>query len=208
MAVRGVSAGAFGIAGAFSFYPTKLMTSGEGGMIVTDDDRVMEEARIHRDQGKASFTVNAHTRLGYNWRMSEPNAVIGLRHLQRLPAMVEGRQRVAARYDAALAELSGLEPLPVPAGGVCNYYKYVAALKGEVDRVALKAELSERYGVCLAGEVYESPLQRQPVFEKLAERPLPISEEVCARHICLPIFPGMTDAQVDRVIEALRLTVG
>ena len=78
---QSTGAGSFGTAGSFSFYPTKVMTSGEGGMIVTNDDRIAEEARIYRDQGKASFTVNAHVRLGYNWRMSEPHAIIGLKHL-------------------------------------------------------------------------------------------------------------------------------
>ena len=97
----GTSAGAFGIAGSFSFYPTKVMTCAEGGMIVTHDAKIAEEARIYRDQGKASFTVNAHVRMGYNWRMSEPHAIIGLKHLERLPAMIADRQTIAGIYDAA-----------------------------------------------------------------------------------------------------------
>lgn len=203
----GVRAGAFGVAGAFSFYPTKVMTSAEGGMLVTHDARVAEEARIYRDQGKASFTVNAHTRLGYNWRMSEPHAVIGLRHLERLPEMIADRQRVAALYDDALKDFEGLSPLPVPAGGSCNYYKYVVRMERPFDRKRLKAELRERHGVCLAGEVYEDPIQRQPIFERYAAGPLPASERVCASHVCLPVFSGMTEAQAYRVIEGLRAAI-
>jgi dTDP-4-amino-4,6-dideoxygalactose transaminase len=120
---QGTSAGAFGAAGSFSFYPTKVMTSAEGGMITTSDERIADEARIYRDQGKASFTVNAHTRLGYNWRLPETSAVIGVRHLERLSELIAGRQRAAAIYDVALQNFSGLEALPVPEGGVCNYYK-------------------------------------------------------------------------------------
>jgi len=205
---QGTAAGAFGVGGAFSFYPTKVMTAAEGGMITTNDDRIAEEALIYRDQGKASFTVNAHTRLGYNWRMSEPHAVIGLRHLERLPDMVAGRQRAAKLYDEALANFSGLRALEVREGGVCNYYKYIAVLEKPLDRKALKQTLRETYGVSLTGEVYEEPIQRQPIFEQYATSPLPESEKACAGHICLPVFGGITDDQAHQVIDALKRTIG
>jgi dTDP-4-amino-4,6-dideoxygalactose transaminase len=204
----GIRAGAFGAAGAFSFYPTKVMTSGEGGMIVTDDARLADEARIYRDQGKADFTQNAHVRLGYNWRLSEPHAIIGLRHVDRLGEMVAARQRIAAVYDAGLRRIAGLAPLRVPAGGVCNYYKYVVVLPKAVDRKVLKAALRERYGVALAGEVYDAPIHKQPIFERYADGPLPRAEDVCARHVCLPVFASMTDAQAQQVIDGLRRTIG
>ncbi len=204
----GTAAGTFGVASAFSFYATKVMTAGEGGMIVTGDERIAAEARIYRDQGKAGFTENIHTRLGYNWRLSEPHAIIGLKHLERLPAMIEARQRIAALYDEGLADCRRLTPLAVPAGGVCNYYKYIAVLAEKIDRKALKTELRERYGVSLAGEVYEEPLQKQPVFERYGDYPLPHSEHVCARHICLPVFSGMTGDQARQVIDALKTTIG
>jgi dTDP-4-amino-4,6-dideoxygalactose transaminase len=204
----GRSAGAFGLAGAFSFYPTKVMTSAEGGMLVTDDERIAEEARIYRDQGKASFSRNAHIRLGYNWRMSEPHAIIGLRHLARLPALLAARRRIAALYDAGLAGRTWLRPLAPPEGGVCNYYKYVALLRDRVDRDALKGRLRREHGVWLPGEVYEQPLQRQPIFERFAAERLPVSEEVCARHVCLPVFASMTPGQVHQVLVALDSTLG
>ncbi len=205
---QGTSAGAFGIASSFSFYPTKVMTSGEGGMIVTSDPKIAEEAKIYRDQGKASFTQNAHIRMGYNWRMSEPHAIIGLRHLQRLPAMLAERQAVAKIYDQALGQFRNLYPLPIPAGGTCNYYKYIAVLKEKRDRKELKSLLRERYGVSLAGEVYEEPLHRQPVFDKYFTQPLPVSEDLCARHICLPIFSGMEEADALQVVHALKEVIG
>jgi perosamine synthetase len=204
----GTMAGAFGVAASFSFYPTKVMTSAEGGMIVTSDDRLAEEARVYRDQGKASFLTNAHTRMGYNWRMSEPHAIIGLRHLQRLSAMIGDRQRVARLYDEALTEARGLTPLAVPAGGSCNYYKYVAVLKEKRDRGALKKELKTVHGVSLSGEVYEAPLHEQPVFREYAQGPLPQAEDLCARHVCLPLFSGMEDAAARQVIDAVRAVIG
>jgi dTDP-4-amino-4,6-dideoxygalactose transaminase len=204
----GVSAGAFGIASAFSFYPTKVMTSGEGGMIVTNDPKMAEEARIYRDQGKASFTQNAHIRMGYNWRMSEPHAIIGLRHLERLPAMISDRQRVALTYDEGLKGFHHLTPLKIPSGGVCNYYKYIVILKEKRDRKTLKTLLRDRYGVSLSGEVYEEPLHKQPVFKPYASSSLPVSEDYCARHICLPIFSGMKEEEVLQVLRALKELIG
>ncbi len=204
----GTRAGAFGIAGAFSFYPTKVMTSGEGGMIVTSDPKLAEEARLYRDQGKAGFTQNAHIRMGYNWRMSEPHAIIGLKHLDRLPAMISDRQRVARAYDRGLEEFHHLSPLKIRAGGISNFYKYIAVLKEKGDRKTLKASLRNRYGVSLSGEVYEEPLHKQPVFETYASTPLPISEDYCARHICLPIFSGMKEEEILQVLLALKDMVG
>jgi dTDP-4-amino-4,6-dideoxygalactose transaminase len=203
-----IKAGAFGIASSFSFYPTKVMTSGEGGMILTADQRLNEEARIYRDQGKASFTQNAHIRMGYNWRMSEPHAIIGLKHLERLPAMIADRQQIAAVYDRELNELKNLSALAVPAGGRCNYYKYIAVLREARDRKALKTALREQNGVSLAGEVYEEPLHKQPVFESYLTGELPVSEDYCARHICLPIFSGMEKQDAHHVVDALRETIG
>lgn len=205
---KGVRAGAFGVAGSFSFYPTKVMTSGEGGMIVTNDARIAEEARIYRDQGKASFTVNAHVRMGYNWRMSEPHAIIGLKHLERLPTMIGQRKKIAAVYDRELRGLKGLTRVLVPSEGVCNYYKYLVVLDERRDRRALKARLREQYGVSLAGEVYEEPLHKQPVFAAFASGSLPVAEDYCARHLCLPIFPGMEEADAIQVVKALKDVIG
>jgi perosamine synthetase len=205
--LNGTQAGAFGIASAFSFYPTKVMTAGEGGMIVTHDERIAAEARIYRDQGKASFTQNAHIRMGYNWRMSEPHAIIGLRHLERLSDMIAARRRIAGIFDEGLAGWDALAPLQVPEGGICNYYKYIARLRRPMDRKALKAKLRESYGVSLAGEVYEEPLHKQPIFQRYAQYPLPLAEDVCARHICLPIFYSMTEAQAFQVLDALKHTI-
>jgi len=201
-------AGAFGAAAAFSFYPTKVMTSGEGGMIVTDDEAIAREARIYRDQGKSSFTENVHTRLGYNWRLSEPHAIIGLRHLERLPSMIEQRRRIAAIYNRELAGLSWLKPLRTPADCKSNYYKYVAMIDKTIDRKALKARLREEYAVSLSGEVYEAPLHQQPIFASYAAKSLPLADTVCRHHVCLPVFASMTDGQADQVVSALLQVQG
>jgi dTDP-4-amino-4,6-dideoxygalactose transaminase len=206
--LQSVKAGAFGIAGSFSFYPTKVMTSAEGGMIVTNDDRMAEESRIYRDQGKKSFSENSHVRMGYNWRMSEPHAIIGLKHLERLPSMIADRQAIAAIYDRELANFKNLYTLQIPEKGVCNYYKYIAVLRQKLNRKELKARLRAEYGVSLAGEVYEEPLHKQPVFEKYVAGSLPVSEDLCSRHICLPVFSGMQESDAHQVLHALEEVIG
>jgi perosamine synthetase len=195
-------AGSFGVAAAFSFYPTKVVTSGEGGMILTADDRIAEEALIYRDQGKAGFLGNVHVREGYAWRMSEVHASIGEVHLRRLDEFLAHRAHVAARYDAALRTLP-VTVLPTPANAVNNSYKYIALLPPGVDRAAVKKTLREQHEIGLSGEVYELPLHAQPVFEQYARERLPVSEDVCARHICLPLHSDMTDAEADLVVDAL-----
>jgi dTDP-4-amino-4,6-dideoxygalactose transaminase len=196
-------AGTFGVAGTFSFYPTKVVAGGEGGMIVTADPHLVDEARIYRDQGKASFLTNLHTRLGSNWRMSEPHAAIALTQLRRLDQFIAHRTQIAAGYDEALPEL-GFTVVDIPDRARTNYYKYVAYLPAGIDRAVLKKRLREEFDVSLSGEVYEVPLHLQPVFAPWANGPLPGAEEICARHVCLPVSAVMTTEQRAHVIGALQ----
>ncbi len=205
-ALGGSSAGTFGIAAAFSFYPTKVIAGGEGGIIVTDDESIVEAAHTFRDQGKGSFLSNFHTRLGANWRMSEPHAAIVRSQLGRLDEFIAARQSLAKRYDAALDDL-GLRPLRIPADAHCNYYKYIAFLPEGIDRTVLKQTLRERFDIGLSGEVYDTPLHQQPVFEAFADGPLPGAEFIGARHICLPLYPSLAESDADYVVESLGTTL-
>jgi dTDP-4-amino-4,6-dideoxygalactose transaminase len=171
-------------------------------MIVTADDRLREEAVVYRDQGKAGFLGGEHIRLGYAWRMSEVHAAIASVHLRRLEEFIATRASIAKRYDAALLELDRITPVLVPDQAVSNYYKYVALLDRDVDRIAIKAGLRE-LGVSPSGEVYATPLHREPVFAHLGTGLLPVAEDVCARQICLPIHSDMTDAEVEYVLDSL-----
>lgn len=199
----GQMAGTFGQAASFSFYPTKVITSAEGGMIVTNDQHIYEEALIYRDQGKAGFLTNFHTRLGYNWRMSEPHAVIGLSQLHRLNEFVEQRRKIARIYDEGLRDIEGVTPLLEPEGCYSNYYKYIALLDRGIDRAALKKLLKEEYQISLSGEVYDTPCHRQPIFEPLSQGQFPVADDICARHICLPLFVTMTKEEVQYVLNSL-----
>lgn len=234
---QGCSAGTFGRAAAFSFYPTKVVASGEGGMIVTDDELLADEARIYRDQGKGSFLGGGHVRLGSAWRMSEVHAAIGRVHLDRLDEFIAIRRRVAEGYDRALADVAGLTVVAEAAGSVRNVYKYPVLLDSGIDPAVVGSRLKAQ-GISLSGKVYALPLHLEPVFAGLAHGGpagslgsagspgsarspgsagsaiaagsgvpaggLPVAEDVCARHICLPVHSDMTDAETAEVASALR----
>jgi dTDP-4-amino-4,6-dideoxygalactose transaminase len=204
----GQFAGSFGIAAGFSFFPTKVVTCGEGGMILTSSDDVDQQARVYRDQGKGSVSANHHVLHGYAWRMSEQAAATGLVHLRRMTEFIKHRRGVAAQYDAALAGLDGLAPLSEPPGCRTNFYKYIAVLPAGADRAAFKQKLAADHGVRLAGEVYDLPLHRQPVFAEFAGPALPVAEDLCARHICLPIHSDMTADEVDQVVGGVLAVYG
>lgn len=206
---NGQFAGSFSAAASFSFYPTKVITSGEGGMIVTASGPLADEARIYRDQGKGAFNSNHHTRIGYAWRISEQNAVTGLVHLRRLDEFITRRREVAARYDKALAGLDGLEPLVEPAECRGNFYKYIVLLPRGTDRAWFKQQLADKHEVRLAGEVYDTPLHHQPVLAEFAgPDPLPVAEDMCDRHVCLPLHSDMRDDEVDEVLTAVSAVYG
>lgn len=200
------SAGSFGVAGCFSFYPTKIMTTGEGGMITTNEDSLAEKAIILRDQGKESFSSNTIVEIGYNWRMNEISAAIGLPQLSRLPQFIKRRNEIAHFFDTEISKISGIRSLRVPKNAMSNYYKYVAFVAPEISRDDLKQKLRKN-GVKPSGEVYWPPLHMEPVYKRLLkvkEGDFPIAEDICRRMICLPIYSQMTMDEAKYVIGKVK----
>jgi dTDP-4-amino-4,6-dideoxygalactose transaminase len=198
----GRAAGSFGLAAAFSFFSTKVMTTGEGGMIVTGDESLYRQAQVLRDQAKVRGG-NYHETVGYNWRMPEIQAIMGLTQLRRLDEFIARRQLIAAIYDSALAGVPGLQLMPVPALTRHNYYKYVVFLRG-IAPDEISARLKQNHQVPLSGFVYELPLHEQPAFRSYYQGPLTVAEDLCRRHICLPIYPNLSDEEAQYVAAALR----
>jgi dTDP-4-amino-4,6-dideoxygalactose transaminase len=201
--IDGEPAGSLGDVGCFSFYPTKVMTTGEGGMITTNSDEVAEKAMILRDQGKESFTSNMIVELGYNWRMDEISAAMGLVQLKRLNEVIERRNMIARIYDQGFKKISGVKPLNIPQNILSNYYKYVVILDGGVDRDEVKRKLREK-GVGCGGEVYWPPLHLQPIYKRLLgtkEGDYPNAEDVCRRMLCPPIHAWMSSDDAEHVVE-------
>jgi dTDP-4-amino-4,6-dideoxygalactose transaminase len=199
-------AGCLGDAGCFSFYATKVMTTGEGGMITTNNDDIAEKARILRDQGKENFNSNIIIKLGYNWRLPEINAAIGLTQLRRLPEIIEKRNKIAKYYDKELEKASGIVSLKTPPNILNNYYKHVAFLEKGVDREKLKEKLRAE-GVRCSGEVYWPPLHVEPIYKQILgtkEGDFPQAEDVCKKMLCLPLYAQMTMEEAEYVIEKLK----
>jgi perosamine synthetase len=206
---QGVKAGNFGDAGSFSFYPTKVMTTGEGGMITTNDDGIDNRCRVLRDQGKESFNSNTIIELGYNWRLNEIGAAIGITQLRRLEWMIAVRNKLAAIYDEGLSNVAGIKPQKRFEQSVNNYYKYTAMLEKGIDRDAFKLKLREK-GVKCGGEVYSPPLHLQPVYQRLlGVKPgdFPVAEDVCSRMLELPMFTGLKEEEAHYVVETIRGTL-
>jgi dTDP-4-amino-4,6-dideoxygalactose transaminase len=198
------SAGSFGAAGAFSFYPTKIITSGEGGIITTDSDAIASNASILRDQGKESFSGNNIVAIGYNWRIPEISAALGILQLKRLTEFITRRNSIAKLYDRGLDEIE-IERIRNPQGALNNYYKYTFFLPRTVDRDNFKTSCRKR-GVAYSGEVYWPPLHLQPAYREFvsSETRFDVSESWGKRMVNPPMFSQMTDEQAERVVQVTR----
>jgi perosamine synthetase len=208
--IDGKMAGSLGDGGAFSFYPTKVMTCGEGGILTTDNESIYSKAETLRDHGKPDHRFNKHTEFGYNWRLSEIHAVIALQQMNNVDWILGERRRIAKAYDKKLKNVSGLSPVKIPSNIKSSYYKYIAYLDDGIERDPIKTKLKEEYGIYLTGEVYADPCHSQPVFMNypgtMVNNPgdkFPVAEYVSEKHICLPLYPGLSEQEIDYVVQAL-----
>ena len=198
---RGRRAGSFGH-GAFSLYGTKNMTTGEGGLITTDDDRLADWLRLYRNQGMKQRYH--HEILGYNFRMTDIQAAIGLVQLDKLERNTLRRQELAARYDTGFADLPIVLPT-IPEGRTHVYHQYTLNV-GPAARDAIVADVSDA-GIGV-GIYYPIPVHRQQyVLERGIEADLPVTDAAAAACISLPMFPGLTDGEQDEVVRAVRTSV-
>ena len=202
-------AGNLGDAASFSFYPTKVLTTAEGGMLTTNDEELYKKAVILREHGKADHRFNIHTEIGDNWRFSEIHAVLGLQQMKKVEWILGERRRLASLYDEELKDIQGIHLIKIPEKVNPAYYKYIVFLDKGLDRSVLKENLKESYGVTLAGEVYSDPCHSQPVFEKYPDKVInrtdsfPNTDFVCSHHICLPLYPGLKDEEIEYVVDSL-----
>ena len=196
-AVGGQKSGTWG-AGAFSFYPTKNMTTGEGGMITTRDGAYAERVRLLREHGmKVRYH---HDIVGYNFRMTDIAAAIGLAQLPKLPSYNERRRSIAARYDA---ELRGVVTPFVRPGVTHVYHQYTIRVN---ERDAFAEKLKER-GVGSA-IYYPIPVHRQKPFLAMGygDQTYPVTDRLTAQVVSIPVHPALSDDEVDAVIAAVNQT--
>ena len=197
----GIKSGKLADGAAFSFFPTKVMTTCEGGMITTDSDEEDFLARSHRNQGKRGMSYGGlHHDFGNSSRMTELGALLGSMQLKKLPQMIRKRQ---AAYDAITKKLdaAGLCYVSAKHMDVASQYKLIVHVPAGCQVEAIKKALGAE-GVIVGGGVYDLPCHKQPVFEGIcAGETYPGADLWCPNHICPPLTSGMTDEEARYVGE-------
>ncbi len=197
---RGRRSGGFGHA-AFSLYGTKNMTTGEGGFVNTNDDRLADWIRLYRNQGMR--TRYHHEILGYNFRMTDIAAAIGLVQLDKLERNTARRQAIARRYDEAFSDLPVQLPI-CPEGRTHVYHQYTLGVGEARDQIV--DEMKEAGVIC--GIYYPIPCHRQTyVMERGLDADLPVTDATAAASMSLPMYPGLTETEQAQVIAAFRTSV-
>jgi perosamine synthetase len=204
--------GSFGDAGIFGFYPNKQITTGEGGAVVTNDARIAELCRSMADQGRSAEEAWLHhVRLGYNYRLDEMSAALGLSQLARLKEIVAARARVAAWYVDALSAVDEIV-LPKVADDVgMSWFVFVVRLADRFSRADRDRVLAALARAGIGCRDYFTPIHLQPYIREALgthEGQFAVTERVCDRTIALPFYLQMTQQEVRRVGDALRSSLG
>ena len=207
-AINGRPVGTLGNAGAFAFYPNKQMTTGEGGMVVTNDAKIAAICRSLRNQGRdESADWLRHERLGFNYRLSELHCALGLAQLERLGELLAARSRVASLYTEGL---SGTLNIALPSafyGMKRSWFAYVIQLTGPSGPYLRRSLIDGLRARGIACQAYFPPIPQQPYFARTQlsdDRPIPIALSAGERCLALPFFASMTEVEVREVCTAVR----
>ena len=203
---KGAPIGSHGVSGAFGFYPNKQLTTGEGGMVTTHSEKEWELLKSLRNHGR-SYAARwfHHVRLGFNYRITDLQAALGLAQLEKLDRMLGLRGEAAARYTDLLAAVGGVEaPLADDADHKRSWFVYVVKLEPGIDRESVMRRLSEQG---IEAGLYVPAVHLQPYMRErygFAEGMCPVAEDACARTLALPFFPQLGAADQELVVDALR----
>lgn len=203
---NGIKAGTMCEAGVYAFYPNKQITTGEGGIIVTDSEKIAQLSRSMRSQGRPITGLwLEHERIGFNYRMSELNAALGVVQMERLDEIIEKRSRVAEKYNNRLKDVQGVT-IPFVATEVnrMSWFVYVIRLDKNIDRNKVMEYLIDNEIGC---RPYFTPVHLQPYIKEITghkEGDFPVTESVANSAIALPFFNDITDEQIDYVVEKLK----
>ena len=199
-----------GLATVFAFYPNKQMTIGEGGIIVTNDVAYSRVLRSMSNQGRDNDgTWVNHVRLGYNYRLDEMSAALGISQLRRLDTIIARRARVASWYNERLRDLDGVQvPYVAPGTTRMSWFVYVVRLDDRIDRDRLMADLQEDG---IPSRPYFVPIRLQPLYrERFGFKPgdFPVTDRIARTTLTLLFFTDMAEEQVDYVCERLAARLG
>ncbi len=204
---KGTKVGTIGEVGAFAFYPNKQITTGEGGVLVTNNSDVAATARALRNQGRRETDDwFEHSEIGYNYRISEINCALGIEQLKRIDAILKRREQVAASYRSRLEGRTDLIlPLSNMVDSRISWFVYVLRLRAEHSRADRDFVIRELSAAGIACGRYFAPIHLQPAYREFPQASpiLPITEAEASRCIALPFFNRITDSQIDRVCAVL-----
>lgn len=203
---KGKKVGGLGHVGCFSFYGNKVITCGEGGMVVTSNKKIAERCRRLKDLGFLKERRYWHEELGFNYRMTNIQAAIGLAQFERIERYIGMRRKNAFRYNALLKDIPGLT-LPVERPGVKNvYWMYAILIQKEfgMDARVLMTHLKAKG---IETRTFFIPLHDQPVFKKLgcaSRTQYPVAEDIAAKGLYLPSGSGLKKGEIDYICECIR----
>ncbi len=204
-------AGSFGDASVFAFYPNKQITTGEGGLILTDNKKMYDLCRSMRNQGRGdgSGWLN-HLRLGYNYRLSDISCALGIVQLQRIEKILKKRERVAKQYSRKLESINGiLTPFCAP-NVTMSWFVYVVRLEKEFSRRHRDEILKKLRKKGVSCSSYFSPIHLQPFYRKMfgfKRGDFPVTEFVADRTIALPFYNNLKNSDIGFVVESLKAAI-
>ena len=210
---RGRKLGTFGDAAALSFCQNKVVATGEGGAVVTDDDEIARRIRLYRSHGRASedyfdsSSSGQYVDVGTNIRMGDLPAAIGCAQLDRLDDLIAGRQRAASRLSEAFDELDGVRPHSPMDAATHVYQLYTVELDESIDRSTVIDTLADRD---IASKIYWDPAVHQTSYykESTVKTPeLPVTEDVSQRVLSLPMHPNLAQSEIMRIVDAVTAAV-
>ena len=201
---RGRPAGSFGLAGVLSFNGNKIITTGGGGMVVTDDGRVATQVRHLAAQAREPYAHYEHRSVGYNYRLSNLLAAVGRGQVQRLDELIASRRETGAHYRAALGDLPGLSFMPVAGYGEPNWWLTCLLVDAEAFGAGRDRILEHLGSLNIEARPTWKPMHLQPVFQDCVMRGGRVAADLFARGLCLPSGSALTAHDRARVVEAVR----
>jgi len=202
---EGRKVGTFGDAAVFAFTPTKVLTTGEGGMLVTNDSGLAEEAKRFRYYG-AGLGKTEFVKLGRHMMLPEISAILGIYQLKRIEEFIAKRNKIAGFYNDAFDKLKSVKTVKCPSGNRSSYYKYPLILSEIIDKAKFTQLLEKKFGI-ETGNVFYPPCHLQPVYKNLSTNSkasiLIISEKVLSRTITLPLHAAMSDEDAEYVTDSV-----
>jgi dTDP-4-amino-4,6-dideoxygalactose transaminase len=199
--VNGVKAGSLGDAAVFAFTPTKVITTGEGGMLVSNNAELSEFAKKFSFYGSGVGKTN-FVNLGRHMVLPEISAILGIYQLKRLEEFITRRNEIAKRYDEALEKVGSVKTVKCPHGTRCSYYKYPLILDAKIDKAEFTRQMLQDFAV-ETGNIFYPPCHLQAVYKKIGAFSygnLLTAERILSRTITLPMHIGLSDADVEYVL--------